>query len=555
MSALERLAALDAPARLAARDVTLFSDDPAVQREVANNLGWTALARESAEVRTLVDAVAAEMLSDTPDDVVLLGMGGSSLASLVVASTLGGASGPRMRVLDTTSPVTVKHVLDAVYPAKTIFVVASKSGSTIEPMSLYRVFRDAADDALGRAEAGARFIAITDPGSPLEAFAAEEGFRAIVPAPATVGGRYSALTTFGLVPAALAGIDLDVPLERAARMERACELPAENNPAALLAAFALDAHDAGRDKLTIVASPAFSTLGLWIEQLVAESLGKEGTGILPVVELSDDKPFGYGPDRAIVVVRTEDDDRLEGWAAEFAATHPVHEIVARDERDLAAEFVRWEHAVALMGPLLGVNPFGQPNVAAAKAATTAVLDGTLRAPSVASITAAERAGVTFAGTLEAPKHFEASLGTAIGHAVAALRDGDFLGLLAYLPDDPELLEPLVEVVPPVAAGLGAAVTLELGPRYLHSTGQYHKGGRDNGVYVLVTTADERDVEVPGRPWGLRTLHRAQASGDLVTLSEAGRRVLWIELPDASAESVAELVRGLADAAGIVTEER
>jgi glucose-6-phosphate isomerase len=203
---------------------------------------------------------------------------------------------------------------------------------------------------------------------------------------------------------------------------------------------------------------------------------------------------------------------------------------------------------------MGVNPFGQPNVAAAKAATAGVLDGSLAAPPVTSRTTAEAAGVTFAGALSGPTHAEASLGTAVGHAVAALGRGDFLAVLAYLPDDPELLEPLVAVVPAIAAELGVPVTLELGPRYLHSTGQLHKGGADNGVFVVVSTRDGADVPVPGRPWGLRSLHAAQAAGDLVTLTAAGRRVLWLELPDAGDESVARLTRGLADAAGVVTED-
>lgn len=554
MAALDRLIDLDAPARLRARDASLFSADPAVQTDVLQNLGWTELVADAAATRGLVEAIAADALAEGATDVVLLGMGGSSLASLVTGSVLGDGSGAKLHVLDTTSPVTVQRVLDEVYPALTIFIVASKSGTTIEPLSLYAVFREAADEALGRDEAGARFIAITDPGSPLETLAHDDGFRAVVPAPPTVGGRYSALTTFGLMPAALLGIDLDALLARAEHMEASCALPAADNPGARLAAFAVDAHAAGRDKLTVIASPGLETFGLWVEQLVAESLGKEGTGIVPVVELSSDKPHGYGSDRALAVVRFEDDDRLAGWAAEWSASFPVCELVLRDGYDLAAEFVRWEHAVALMGPLMGVNPFGQPNVAAAKAATAGVLDGSLSAPSVTALSAEEHAGVTFAGALSAPSHTETSIGTAIGHAVAALGRGDFLALLAYLPDEEHLLEPLVSVVPPVAAELGVPVALELGPRYLHSTGQLHKGGADNGVFVVVSTRDETDVPVPGRPWGLRALHRAQASGDTVTLTSAGRRVLWLELEDASSKSVAQLARGLADAAGVVLEE-
>lgn len=554
MGSLDRLAALDAAARLRSRDATLFSADSAVQADVMLNLGWTELVADASPLRGEIDRIAARFAGEGITDVVLLGMGGSSLASLVVGAVLGDGTGPRLHVLDTTSPVTARATLDDLPFATTLFLVASKSGTTIEPLSLYAVFRAAADSALGTDAAGARFIAITDPGTPLETLARESGFAEVVNAPATVGGRYSALTIFGLLPAALIGVDLDVLLDRAAPMEAACAMEPSANPAAKLAAFAVEAHAAGKDKLTVIASSGLETFGLWVEQLVAESLGKEGTGIVPVVELAASKPTGYGTDRALAVVRFESDDRLAQWAQEWRAHHPVHELVLRDAYDLGAEFVRWTHAVAFMGPLLGVNPFGQPNVAAAKAATAGVLDGSVTRPEITTRTESEAAGITFAGTLDAPAHAEANLGTALGHAVASLQTGDYLGILAYLPDDTTVLEPLTDVVPAVAAALGVPVTLELGPRYLHSTGQLHKGGPDTGVFVLVSTDDPRDVEVPGKSWGLRALHRAQAAGDLVTLSAAGRRVLWIDLADAEQSTVAALARGLADAAGIVTEE-
>jgi hypothetical protein len=273
-----------------------------------------------------------------------------------------------------------------------------------------------------------------------------------------------------------------------------------------------------------------------------------------VVELSDDKPQEYGSDRALVVVRYEDDSRMAGWASGWAERHPVIELVLHHPYDVAAEFVRWEHAVALLGPLLDVNPFGQPNVAAAKAATAAVLSGESVAPLPQGSVDETGCSYTFAGTLPVPGHQETSVGTMIGHAVASLQTGDFLCLLVYLPDDDTLLAPVRGIVPPCSAALGVPITLELGPRYLHSTGQYHKGGPNTGVFVLVTTSDPTEVPVPGESWGLRELHRAQAEGDLITLVAAGRRVLRIDLPDASAESVALLVRGLADATGVVFEE-
>jgi glucose-6-phosphate isomerase/transaldolase/glucose-6-phosphate isomerase len=556
MTALDRLLDLNAPARLRERDASLFSDDAAVQAEITANLGWTTLADEATMQLTRLHSLVDEITTDGLTDIVLLGMGGSSLASLVFSQVITPArTHPRIHVLDTTSPPTVLEHLISLDFETTLFVVSSKSGSTIEPLSLYSVFRSYVDIALGRAGAGTRFVAVTDPGSALESLAHEEGFRAVLSSPSTVGGRYSALSVFGLLPAALLGIDVEVVLARAQHMEDLCALPADANPGALLAAFAADAHAAGKDKLTLISSPGLESFGLWAEQLVAESLGKAGKGILPVVELSTDRPMGYDGDRALVIVRLKDDERLQQWANQWASHHPVMDLVLSDSSDLGAEFVRWEHAVAFLGPLLGVNPFGQPDVATAKAATARVLSGEI-AMSTATGTTTDCAAVyTFAGGLDAPNHQEASIGTVLGHAVAALRPSDFLAVLAYLPYDDELLTPLREIVPPVSASLGVPLTLEIGPRYLHSTGQYHKGGPDCGVFVMVTTNDVTDVPVPGRPWGLRKLHCAQAEGDLVTLAQADRRVVRLDLPDATAKSIGALVRGLADAAGVVYEEK
>ncbi len=552
MDAMQRLIELDAVARLRTHDATLFGDDPEDRDLAAASLGWTDLARRGDAALPELYRLAAMAEEEGVTDVVLLGMGGSSLASLVLSSVLGESGNATLHVLDTTAPRTIDAALASLYPGTTLYVVASKSGGTIEPNALYAIFREVADQALGREEAGRRFIAITDPGSSLETVAATDGFRALVSSPPTVGGRFSALSVFGLVPAALTGLDVDVLLERALAMETACSLPAPENPAAVLAAFIADAASGSRDKLTVVASPPLASFGLWVEQLVAESLGKEGRGVVPVVELSEDRPQGYGSDRAIVVVRLEGDLRLAEWSAQLSETTPVTELVLRDGYDVAAEWVRWEHAVALLGPLLGVNPFGQPNVQAAKDATNAALAGelTLIAPQMET---PEGAAIAFAGTLAGPGHADYDLATALGHALAALRPHDYLAVLTYLPDDDALLAPLTSAVPRVSAELSLAVTFELGPRYLHSTGQLHKGGPNTGVFLVLTTRDHADAPVPGRPWCLRTLHRAQAEGDLSTLVKAGRRVLWVDLPDATCESVTAFARALMDAAGLAWE--
>jgi len=299
-----------------------------------------------------------------------------------------------------------------------------------------------------------------------------------------------------------------------------------------------------------VAPHELRTFGLWAEQLVAESLGKCGNGVVPVVELADE-PMGYGPDRAIVVVRMSGDVRLAEWASAQRGRFGVFEIVLDDAYDIAEEFVIWEHAVALVGSLMGVNPFDQPNVAEAKNATLVVLEGDAEVPPATA--AFEGIHVTFAGALPEPTHQERSTATAFGHAIASLRASDYLTLLAYLPYDYELLEPIASAVPAIASATSAAVCLELGPRYLHSTGQLHKGGPDNGVFVLVTSRDAVDLEVPGREWSLKTLHRAQALGDLAALISHNRRVLWIDLPDAGEGSVRALAESLLDGAGVVHE--
>lgn len=553
MDALAHLIELDAVARLRAHDATLFGSTTDDVTLASRNLGWTRLAKNSADMLEQISRLARESVEKGLTDVVLLGMGGSSLAALVIGNVLGAESDVRLHVLDTTCPRTVDAVIAALDPATTLYLVSSKSGGTIEPNSLYAVFREVADGALGRAGGGHRFIALTDPGSPLEAAAADGGFCALVSTPENVGGRFSALTSFGLVPAKLLGVDATELLRRAGNMEAACDLPPAENPAALLAAFIADAHATGRDKLTIVASAQLRSFGLWIEQLVAESLGKGGTGVVPVVELSDDFPQGYGSDRAVVVVRLASDERLAEWAPKLGVSAPVRELVLSDGYDLGAQFSLWEHAVALLGPLLGVNPFGQPNVQAAKDATNAVLSGTLSAPEPSGCTPGGTV-LTYAGGLPDPGHAEPSLATALGHALAALRPADYLALLAYLPEDDELLAPLVSATPQVSAATGAAVTLELGPRYLHSTGQLHKGGPNTGVFVVVTTRDAADAPVPGRSWGLRTLFRAQADGDITTLVSAGRRVLHVDLPEAGADTVAHFAHALLDAAGVAWEE-
>lgn len=545
MGASHELVELRAIARLRAKDPSLFTFNDSAADKISTRLGWIGLADKVAHELPRIRELANAALADGVTDIALLGMGGSSLASLVMGAVLG-APKAALHVLDTTSPITVRKAMDALDPATTLYVVASKSGGTIEPNTLYSIFREQANSVLGAQAAGQRFVAITDPGSSLEALAARDGFLATIGSPADVGGRFSAMSVFGMVPAALAGFDVERLVQRAAEAELVCASPDAENPAVQLASFLMDSVNTGADKLTFVAHDEWTTFGLWVEQLIAESLGKNGKGIVPLVEYSDN-PRGYGPDRALAVMRASGDEKLAEWAASRRGIHPVHEIVLDDPYDVAEQFVVWEYAIALCGALLGVNPFDEPNVAEAKAATEAVLQGSAEAPE-AQI-AVNGVHLTFAGSLSEPEHLERSVSTAVGHALAALGQGEYLAVLAYLPDDPALLDPLKAELARISAKTGAAVCFELGPRYLHSTGQLYKGGPHTGVYVMITTRDAADVAVPLKPWGLGALHVSQAEGDLTALAAHGRRVLRLDLPDASEVSVGLLALALAESIG------
>lgn len=550
MSGMDRLAELDAVRRLRDRDAALFSDDLDMRIPIMQRLGWTDLAEKAPGRLPLLEGLKSALIGEGVSDLLLLGMGGSSLAPLVISRIIGSADGfPRLHVLDTTSPVQVSSLLETLDRTTTFVIISSKSGSTIEPLSLYAIVQAwlTAED-MPKHEAGRHCIVITDPGSPLEKLRVRELMRTTLAAPATVGGRYSALSMFGLAPAALIGVHMPTMLSRAEAMERACAAPLEENPAALLAAWMADSWAAGADKLTLVTSEIFRPFGLWVEQLVAESLGKDGKGIVPVIEYEPSTPTGYGPDRAVVVIRLGDDTELADWSRSVAAVHPVFELTVTDVFDVAAEFVRWEHATALAGVLLGVNPFDELAVTEAKKATTEILSGGANLVPQA-VMDLDGTWVTFAGGLAVPEPLPTSRSAAIRSAVTTAAEGDYLALLVYAPEDDARLAPLRSACAHLSRATGRAVTLELGPRYLHSTGQLHKGGPNTGVFILVTARDRQDIEIPGKHFTLAALHRAQAEGDLVTLARHGRRVLRLDVPSTTVESLASLAVDLMAAAG------
>ena len=541
MDARTRISESSAVERLAALDAALFSDPAAA----ADRLGWIGLPDKAVAQAPALAALAASMRS-TITDVVLLGMGGSSLAPLVLAQVIGPAAGsPLLHVVDTTSPVEVNRLLGELWPASTLVVVSSKSGVTVEPLSLAGVFREWMRPHLAE-QTGSHFVALTDPGSPLETYASRNGFAAVFPTPADVGGRYAALSPFAMVPAAIIGIDTARVAASALAVERACRLEDEENPGAALGAWLADAYAAGRDKVTIVCSERLAPFGLWVEQLVAESTGKGGCGLLPVLESAPGDPRAHGSDRMTVILRGPDDASLESLRSRLPADEPFLETTIDDVHDLGGEFVRWEWAVALFCALNGIEPFDQPNVEEAKAATTAILSGDMPAPEPQL----HQSGLAVTAHLDSmPEPAALSIPRVLSGLLEGAGSGDYLAVLAYLPYDERLLGPLRDACATIAAARKIAVTFELGPRYLHSTGQYHKGGPGSGRFLMITERDAGGPAIPGQPFDLAALHRAQAAGDFVTLAAHHRPVVRVDLPQGDADALDLLAANLRHAAG------
>ena len=522
-----RLASWDAEdfgARMWAKDHTLWSR---VQiPELTNRLGWLWLPGETGQLAG-IEEFAAGMRREV-DRVVLLGMGGSSLAPEVYQATFGNADGyPELLVVDSTHPDAVRAAEAMLDPGRTLIVVASKSGGTIETLSLFRYFWRWMSDASDRP--GERFAAFTDPGSGLEALGRERGFRRIFPTPPDVGGRYSALTPFGLVPAALIGMDIRRLLSSAAAMAEACgaSVAPSVSPGLRLAAAMGEAALAGRDKLTYVCSPALAAFGPWVEQLIAESTGKQGTGIVPVVGEPLAVPSVYGDDRIFVGMVLEGEDSSGQDAALGmleAAGHTVVRIVLRDLYDLGAEMFRSEMAVAAAGSILGINPFDQPDVQVAK-------DLAKRAMSEEGLDVEID---------EVSANQPEELAERVGEWLGTLRSGDYVGIHAYLPMDGPATPVLEELVSTLRDGCRVAVTLGFGPRFLHSTGQLHKGGADSGLFLQFVDTPAPDLEVPEAGFDFGKLIEGQAAGDLHALAGRGRRVLRIRLGDDAAAGVASV---------------
>jgi transaldolase/glucose-6-phosphate isomerase len=512
------------------RDPSVWNADPAVQKAIAQRLGWMSSPLLMADSVDRLRTFAGRVKGDGFTDVVLLGMGGSSLAPEVLRAILGVAEGwPRFHMLDSTDPAAVRAT--ATPPGQTLYLLASKSGTTIEPNSLAAHFRQRLLDA-GVPRWGDHFVAITDPGTELDRRARAEEFRDIFINPPDIGGRYSALSFFGLVPAALMGQDIDAIIGWGLALLAAADPgtggPTENPAVALGLAIGAGAL-AARDKLTLIVPPPFDAFGLWVEQLMAESTGKNGKGVVPIAGEPLADPASYGTDRLFVRVRDESrEDMLDGAVRALKTVAPVVEIDVAEPPALGAEFLRWEIATAIAGAILGIDPFDQPNVQQAKDGTQRLLNEYKTTGSLPVATPDATTPGTIALTLT--RAARTALQRSADAILTAIQPGDYFALLAYLAPEPALERELQSLRRAVRDRTRAATMFGYGPRYLHSTGQLHKGGPNTGVFVLVTATPSEDLPIPGETFSFGTLELAQAVGDFAALDAAGRRGLHAHLP-------------------------
>lgn len=542
-NAIEKLKNQYAVKRLWEKDATLWKTEVAHTKIINNSLGWLTVARMMKErVGELTD-FANEIKEAGFKHIMLLGMGGSSLCPEVFRRTFGRQEDfPELIVLDTTDPDTIADFESRIDLSKTLFIVASKSGSTIEPLSFYKYFFDRVKSV--KETAGENFVAITDPSTLMQKMATEANFRRIFINPADIGGRYSALSYFGMLPAALMGLNVDELLSRALKMMEVCSSENENfglNLGALMAACALE----GRDKLTLVADEKVSSLGLWIEQLVAESTGKEGKGIVPIAGEDLGNINSYGNDRVFVSIHigTADVYARERLSELTEKGFPVVHHILQDEYDLCAEFFLWEIATAIAGALLEINPFDQPNVQESKDFTVALLNeynqnGELPEQE-ATIT--EKDLALYGWTTNLPNAEPISLHLLVKTFLQQIHEGNYIALLAYIQETDEHDELLHSIRLKLGERFNVATTTGYGPRFLHSTGQLHKGGADNGVFIQLTDDDSTDLQIPNETYTFSVLKQAQALGDFSSLERRDRRAIRFHLGKNAKEGLRELL--------------
>jgi len=518
--------------RLWQRDASLWTGD-----DEANWLGWLDIIQQQLDQLGALQQLALEARQFS--DILLLGMGGSSLCPEVLDKTFSKISGfPKLHVLDSTDPAQVKTFENSVDLAKTLFIVSSKSGTTLEPNIFKQYFFERVKQTVGAGHAGNRFVAITDPGSKLEQVAKQDGFRHIFHGVPSIGGRYSALSHFGTVPAALMGLDLPKFLASASGMADLCTtVIAEQNPGVLLGVILGTAAVQGRDKVTILTSPAISDLGAWLEQLLAESTGKQGKGIIPVDREDIGAPQIYGEDRVFVYLRlgsAPDAAQDARVAALENAGHPVVRIALHDVYELGQEFFRWEIATAVAGSIIGINAFNQPDVEASKVATRALTSeyektGSLPAEKPFFDEDGVRLFTDVKNAEALGKTSDRSLAGYLRAHLNRLSRGDYFALLAYIEMDEDHESQLQGMRHAIRDKKRVATCLGFGPRFLHSTGQAYKGGPNSGVFLQITCDDAHDLPVPGQKYTFGVVKAAQARGDFQVLAERGRRALRAHL--------------------------
>jgi len=502
-------------------------------------LGWIDIVeRQQADLATYA-ALGAEIETSDFQSVLLLGMGGSSLCPEVLSMTFGQMPGfPELHIVDSTDPEQVWTARNDVNLANTLIVVASKSGTTLEPNILKQYFFNEMKEAVGAEEVGSHFIAITDPGSKMEQVAKEDGFRYIFYGDPAIGGRFSALSPFGVVAATLAGLDTERLLAEAAKAVTSAKLAPAENPAVELGLILGTAANAGRDKLTIFTSPEFHDLGAWLEQLIAESTGKLGKGITPVDRESVAAPEVYGADRIFVYIRytgTTDSSQYAQVAALEAAGFPVIHIDLAERYEIFGQFFTWEVATSVAGSVMGINPFNQPDVESAKIETRALTEayertGKLaqRGPVLEDVGIKLYATPAYAATLKAAAPGETLAGYLRAH-LSQIHTGDYFAALAFLPMFPEHEAAIQGIRHKVRDAKRVATCLGFGPRFLHSTGQDYKGGPNSGVFLQITADHSGDLEIPGQKLSFGVVIDAQAAGDLAVLESRGRRALRVHL--------------------------
>lgn len=530
---IDKLAKVDFSQRLWAKDATLWSNQEEVQKQIGNSLGWLHVAEKMLPHVPELRRFASEVREAGFQHVVHLGMGGSSLAPLVFEQVFpGDPEGLPLTVLDTTNPHTILKVASQIPLAQTLFIVASKSGTTTETVTFMEYFYERIRQIKGD-QAGENFVVITDPGSELVETAQQRSFLRIFLNYADIGGRYSALSFFGILPAVLMGLDIEELLERAVRIAHAnqCRRQGAHNPAIELGAAIGELARQGRDKLTFLTSESISSFGLWLEQLVAESTGKESKGILPVAGEDIGKPEVYGDDRVFVYFELQDekfDQDLQQVRNLADAGHPVVIIRLQDRYDIGQEMMRWEIATATAGAVLEINSFDQPNVQESKDITKRILK------SVAEAGGLQLDSDTTDDTTQAESLLE---------FLSQANEHDYIAIQAYLPQSSELDMLLRKLRLELRERYRTATTVGYGPRYLHSTGQYHKGGPNTGLFVQLVAEASEDAQVPGRDYSFDVLCSAQSRGDLEALQAHGRRTIRINL----GSNPAAKLRSLADA--------